>query len=315
MKLSIIIPTWNSERTIGECLSHIIKQKFRDFEIIVVDGSSTDRTVKICEKFENVKLIKAVPCGVGKKRNIGARYAKGDILLFLDSDAFLTRNFLRGMIKIFNEKKVDAITGMTLPYPKTNFFDFLIQSEYSERFYQMGEGFVDCMATTCMAVKKDVFKNVNGFSEISKKQAIGEDFDFSAKLMKKGFKIWHSNRLKVYHLCATQPKKYFIEQYRHAKYRVKHFKQHKIMTDKYARPSIVIQPFLFLLLPLSVFYSVLLPIILLMIFFWPLPSVIRIFRRVKKIKIFLLLPISFIRSIFWLVATIKGLLEVFILKQ
>ncbi|MEH7384265.1 glycosyltransferase [Bacillus sp. JJ1521] len=91
--LSIIIPVYNVENYIDECLQSILKQEFRDYEIILVDNASTDRSGEICkvyaQKYPNIKLIKlesnALPAGA---RNAGFEIAAGEYIHFCDSDDY-----------------------------------------------------------------------------------------------------------------------------------------------------------------------------------------------------------------------------------
>ena len=91
--LSIIIPTKNEEKYLPNLLRSIKKQTFKDYEIIVADNNSKDKTKKIAKRY-GCKIVKGgLP---GKARNQGAKFAEGDILLFLDSDPELkTKIFLK----------------------------------------------------------------------------------------------------------------------------------------------------------------------------------------------------------------------------
>ena len=87
IKFSIIIPTYNSEKYIENCLEKILKQTYKNIEIIVVDDCSTDDTVKVLEKYENIKIYKTKENSrQGAARNIGLEHVKGDYILFIDSD-------------------------------------------------------------------------------------------------------------------------------------------------------------------------------------------------------------------------------------
>src|SRR5918993_177502 len=96
--LSIIIPTYNSESTIDICLESLAAQNFRDFEVLIIDGLSTDRTIEIAKEFfsknpdlEHV-LISEKDNGIFDAMNKGALIAKGDWLYFLGSDDWLYSN-------------------------------------------------------------------------------------------------------------------------------------------------------------------------------------------------------------------------------
>lgn len=104
MKLSIIIPTYNEEEYLPTLLKSIKSQKFKDYEIIVADADSKDRTVEIAMN-HGCKLTKGGLPGIG--RNNGAKIAKGEILLFLDSDLKLTDNYLQDLIDEFEEENLD----------------------------------------------------------------------------------------------------------------------------------------------------------------------------------------------------------------
>ena len=87
IKFSIIIPTYNSEKYIENCLEKILKQTYKNIEIIVVDDCSTDDTVKMLEKYENIKIYKTKENSrQGAARNIGLEHCIGDYILFIDSD-------------------------------------------------------------------------------------------------------------------------------------------------------------------------------------------------------------------------------------
>ena len=110
MILSIIIPTYNEEEYLPILLDSIKKQKFDDYEIIIADAHSTDRTREIAEEYGCIVVDGGMP-GVG--RNRGAEVAKGEYLLFLDSDLKLTDDYLRDVIYEFQMERLGiAITQM-----------------------------------------------------------------------------------------------------------------------------------------------------------------------------------------------------------
>jgi len=104
--LSIIIPAYNEEKDIGEAIRSLKKQSYKNFEIIVVDDGSFDRTREIVRKFKDVRLLEQKHKGTGAARNSGASKAKGEILIFPDSDMEFDKDYLKYLIKPLIEKNI-----------------------------------------------------------------------------------------------------------------------------------------------------------------------------------------------------------------
>ncbi len=109
--LSIIIPTHNEEKDIPICLNSLKRQSFQDFEIIIVDDGSTDKTLEIIKQFQEVKLIKGKHKGPGFSRNLGAEKAEGSILIFIDADMTFSKDYLKRLISPIQED--NSIIGTT----------------------------------------------------------------------------------------------------------------------------------------------------------------------------------------------------------
>lgn len=111
MKISVIIPTYNEEDVILDCLKSLSKQSLplrgkqslQDFEIIVVDDGSTDKTLQVLSELRiknyELRILKQEHKGPGAGRNLGAKEARGDILVFVDSDMTFDKNFLKMLVK------------------------------------------------------------------------------------------------------------------------------------------------------------------------------------------------------------------------
>ena len=91
--ISVIIPTYNEERDIQDCLQSLLVQDYPNFEIIVVDDGSTDATIEKIKKYD-VKLFQQHHAGAGIARNLGASKAKGQILVFVDADMTFASDFI-----------------------------------------------------------------------------------------------------------------------------------------------------------------------------------------------------------------------------
>lgn len=126
--VSIIVPAYNAEDFIGECLASITNQTYENLEIIVVDDGSTDSTPNIIRDFcaldSRVSLIQQQNQYAGVARNTGMDFAKGDYLLFLDADDFFDSTMVEKMIDRAQETSSDVIIC------KSNFYDN-ITKEYS----------------------------------------------------------------------------------------------------------------------------------------------------------------------------------------
>lgn len=109
MKLSIIIPTYNEKEVLEDCIESLGAQTYDDFEIIVVDDGSTDDSKEILENLEktlpNFKFFSESHRGAGASRNLAAKHAKGEILVFVDADMTFEKNFLEQLVKPIEEKK------------------------------------------------------------------------------------------------------------------------------------------------------------------------------------------------------------------
>lgn len=175
--LSIIIPTLNEENYLPLLLDSIKKQNFNDYEIIVADGGSQDKTLEIAKKY-GCKIVKGG--SVAKGRNEGAKVAKGNIFLFLDADVVLnSSDFLEKLINKFKKRNLEVASFPVLPQGKIidkiaygfyNFWAYLIQSFLPH-------------ATEVILVKKETYQLSGGFDEEIK---IAEDHAYVRKASKFG---------------------------------------------------------------------------------------------------------------------------------
>lgn len=119
MKISIIIPVYNSAVTISRCLDSIIASGEREYEIILINDGSTDSTYSILEdynkKYENLKVYHIENSGVSAARNLGIKYAQGEYISFVDSDDYVSENYVSTILEhIKSDKDIYFFSGKVL---------------------------------------------------------------------------------------------------------------------------------------------------------------------------------------------------------
>ena len=107
---SIIIPIYNSERFLDKCIKSLIGQSVNNFEILLINDCSSDKSSEICQKYKNnynfINLINHKKnLGVAKTRNNGIKNSKGKYLVFLDSDDYLYNNSLKNLEKLIKKEQ------------------------------------------------------------------------------------------------------------------------------------------------------------------------------------------------------------------
>lgn len=116
MKFSVILPVYNSEKYLGKVIKSVLKQSFSDFELIIIDDKSTDSSLEIASSYQKndnrIRLItKSTNKGVSSARNSGLKIARGEYILFLDSDDVLPDKTLSVYNKLIDESHADIIQG------------------------------------------------------------------------------------------------------------------------------------------------------------------------------------------------------------
>ena len=93
-KFSVIIPVYNVEKYIKKCLDSVFNQSFKDYEVIVVNDGTEDRSMDIVEKYD-VNIINQKNSGLSSARNAGVKKSKGEYIIFLDSDDYWEEDLLK----------------------------------------------------------------------------------------------------------------------------------------------------------------------------------------------------------------------------
>lgn len=171
-KFSLIIPAYNVEKYIKKCLDSVLNQTYNNYEIIIVNDGSTDNTSKILESYKSNKKIKIINQenkGLSNARNTGVSNAKGDYILFIDSDDFIEKELLEILNKTIKDE--DLIRFQIRILDETN----KIIKEYKEETFNNLNG-IEAFnklskynlveLAVCYAYKKDTFlKNNYKFEE------------------------------------------------------------------------------------------------------------------------------------------------------
>ena len=190
--LSVIVPTLNEEEYLPLLLESIKKQDFDDYEIILADAGSTDKTLEIAEKY-NCKII---PGGSpARGRNEGAKVANGELLFFCDADVVLPDNFFKKAIAEFKDRNLELASFCLVPLPKNKFSTFLLNIFYNQPIVLLESALPH--AATGIFFKKDLFDKSGGFDEDVK---LAEDHYLARrtiKLFKAKFGIIKSTEIFV----------------------------------------------------------------------------------------------------------------------
>ena len=181
--ISVIVPTYNSEETIQRLLDKLIDDLVNvKYEVIIVDGCSSDRTMEICKRYP--VIIKNNPkVHAAAARNIGIQTSKGDICAFIDSDCVPCKRWVDLIEKELSAKDVDAIGGRMIAYPPRNdiedfaghiFLDTIMKFP-DERKIVSGKHLENAFITANCAYRKELLLAIGGFDEFFTNN--GEDLD------------------------------------------------------------------------------------------------------------------------------------------
>ncbi|MBC6491025.1 glycosyltransferase family 2 protein [Flavihumibacter stibioxidans] len=180
---SIIIPAFNSGKTISHTLESIEKQTFRDFEVIVVDDGSTDNTRQKVEKFGFVNYLWRINAGPGAARNFGARISKGRYLVFVDADDILLPWALSLYFQIISKVgEVSLFGGQVIAFSNQEHLKDLNEENrdirvYSNYFEASKNGIF--VGAGMLGIESGVFSQTGGFNE---KEFVAEDIDLTYRI-------------------------------------------------------------------------------------------------------------------------------------
>lgn len=135
--ISVIIPVYNSESTIRECLESLIRQTYTDYEILIVDDGSTDKSLDICKEVShhsnNIHIFHKENGGSASARNLGLENAKGKWVTFVDSDDWVYPNYLNNYVQHVNDDVDLIIQGFKSNKPLFSDIE-LSEKKYSSNF-------------------------------------------------------------------------------------------------------------------------------------------------------------------------------------
>ena len=183
--VSIIVPTLNEEKYIGSLLASLAAQTNRNFEVVVVDGQSQDKTVWVASQFKKLlprlSILKAPQSSVSLQRNIGAQKSLFELLLFLDADVILDPTFIDLALGEFQRKKADLATSSSI-FINGNSVDYLT-SKIMNASIDLTKGFYPLSYGSTIFAKKEFHQKIGGFDQNMK---FYEDSDYCQRAAKAG---------------------------------------------------------------------------------------------------------------------------------
>lgn len=213
-ELTVIVLTYNSEKTVGVCLSSLVAQKYKDFKVLVVDDDSTDRTLDIVSEFVNrldIEVVKNGAHNIAAGRNIGLRKSDTPFVAFVDSDDSAAPEWTDVIVRTFDGvDDIGLISGLLLPVSKTRIAKAIVMTDDAVRRIVGSEVFLfsSCNCALNRRVIPECF-----FDETFRHAA---DIELAARVGQ-----WeYVKDMKVYHTSRESLGGYASQMYRYGSWRM-----------------------------------------------------------------------------------------------
>ena len=203
MKISLYIPTFNSENTIKRCLQSVLNQKLKPDEILIIDNNSTDNTIKLVSDIKTRSKIPIIIIfqkkkGLGNARNLGVKNSKYNYIASVDSDCVANKNWLKELTKEFNNPNVAGVCGNLIETKLNSPADKWRKQHMTQTWGNkkiLNPRFL--YGANNIFLKKAI-NDVGGYNE--KFISNSEDVDISNKFKKKGFNLIYNPSAICKHL-------------------------------------------------------------------------------------------------------------------
>ena len=199
-KISIIIPIYNCEEYLEECLNSIVNQTFKNYEVIMINDGTKDNSVSICNKYKKKYSFKFIDRkdnkGLAYTRNEGIRNATGTYIMFLDSDDLLYESALEILYKNIKANNADVVISKINSFNSKGTYGY-----YSDKYLKKNQSttllnnkkLINCISVCAKLYKKDLLKDIK-FIE----NTYHEDNYFTLKVLTKSNKINILNKYTYY---------------------------------------------------------------------------------------------------------------------
>ena len=208
-KISIIIPAYNEEAVIQDSLSSLLQLDYPDYEVIMIDDGSSDKTVAIARRIlskhtatnnssPSLRIITQTNSGKSSALNTGLRHALGEIIMCVDSDSRLATDSLKWGVEHFSDPRVAAVAGHVEVANSDHWLTRFQQLEYliSQNFVRRGlawAGIVTVIPGPVGLFSRQVIEEIGGYSE--DKNLFAEDADLTVRILAKGYRIVSEDRM------------------------------------------------------------------------------------------------------------------------
>ena len=194
LSLSIVIPAYNEEHHLKDCLDAIAAQTVQPDEVIVVDNNSTDKTVEIAKTYSFVRIINEKEQGIVNARNAGFNAAKCDIIGRVDADNIVVTEWIEHVKKLFEDSEVAAVTGpmyfYDMPLQEDNYF---AEHIFKKALHKLAKDF-PFLAGNNMAIRSTAWHAVK--DETCEVKNIHEDVDLAIHLQTNGYNILYDGEIR-----------------------------------------------------------------------------------------------------------------------
>lgn len=202
-KISVVIPVYNEEKHIRECLKALTENTVKPYEILVVDGRSEDRTVEIAKRFPEVKVYTNEKRTAAGGRNVGILKAKGEIIAFTDGDCIVDRNWIQSISDAFETYEIDGLGGkVDVAVPENRYEEYWNNLAWTqlmnfgdERYLVEERTLNDSFVTANCAYTRKLLWKLKGFSNWFANNA--EDVDLSWRALDLGARLMYCPDVKI----------------------------------------------------------------------------------------------------------------------